>query len=543
MAKNKLLSLLLAVAMLLPLAGCTGNSPITEATFQSQDKYVPPIELTIPAQVRSENGGRFDYLNNPWIDAYTEELGIIIKPKWEGNSINGPSLSEQLAAGVVPDLMPGLGRLEFEFVVHLGLAADLTGLISKYASPLTLEILYSDNGYSIQSSTIDNKIYAMPYVYGNTDNIPLMWIRTDWLNHLGLTVPQTGDELRAVLEAFVYNDPDDNGLHDTFGLLSTGSLWELGAVFNMFGAQPFWSWYYGTDHRLRYSTVSFIPEIKNALHYMQDLYMQGLLYPEFGVLPVDRYYQMIAEGKVGVAFEYKYLPLHIQDNTPGGEVIAEWQAYPIPTALSDRTPARPFSYHGPAAYNVVSTKCEHPEAAVMMLNMFTEKVYSDFKDNYYDTFVKTPEGISVKELAVFGTSLANDLSEYENIAAALQKGDPFGLNRSEMEKYRHCISYLEGDLAYWAEYQCYRPDNATVTAIKYYMTEVKPFFSDYYGPEPTSASLYFSLLNNRWLDTCTQIIMGIKKVDDYDNYVHEWYELGGIQVENEINAMVSGEKP
>ncbi len=35
-----------------------------------------------------------------------------------------------------------------------------------------------------------------------------MWIRQDWLDNLGLEAPRTWDELVAVAEAFVKEDPD-----------------------------------------------------------------------------------------------------------------------------------------------------------------------------------------------------------------------------------------------------------------------------------------------------------------------------------------------
>lgn len=529
--------------LLLPAAGCgtaTGGTP-TEAA--RDDKYRPAIELTVPGWNLSADGAGYNALDNPWTEAYEEELGITLSPKWIVSGTDTRTLSEQLAAGVVPDLMPGLGRAEFEFTVRLGLAADMTALIDRHASPLTRQILYSDGGYSIQSSTIGGKILALPHVYGNTDNISMMWIRTDWLDTLGLDVPRTAEELASVLEAFVLGDPDGNGKNDTFGLCSTGSLWEFGAVFNMFGAQPFWSWYYDGDHRLRYSTVSFVPQMKKALAYLQRLYREGLVYPEFGVLPPDRYYRMFAEGKAGIAFEYKYLPLHIQQDTPGGRVTAEWKAYPIPTGLHGGSPARPFSYHGPAAYNVVSSKCRNPEAAIRMLNLYVEKAYSEKRDEAYDRYMVTPDGVSVEGYALFRTAIANDLSVFDHVAAAVEARDPTGLSRGEADKYRLCIGYLEGDLTRWADYQFYGPDNATVSVIRYYTTMVVPFFSDYYGPEPASAGLYFGQLNNRWLETCTRIIMGDADIGVYDDFVSKWYELGGSQAEDEMNAMIAKVTP
>ncbi len=540
MVPTKSIAWILAASLVLALAGCAECAP-SDATPEpsANGKYRPAIELTVPGRVLVRDAAGYDDFRNPWTEAYEDELGITLVPKWTAAAAENVTLSEQLAAGVVPDLMPGLGRAEFELVVRLGLAADMGDLVDRFASPLTKEILHSDGGYSIQSSTIDGKLYALPHVYGNTDNIPMMWIRTDWLRELGLEVPKTQDDLEAVLEAFVRRDPDGNGVEDTFGLCSTGSLWEFGAVFNMFGAQPFWSWYYDGYHRLRYSTVSFVPQMKEALAYLQRLYRAGLVYPEFGVLPADRYYRTFADGKAGVAFEYKYLPLHIQEDAAGGRVTAEWKAYPLPTALPGGQPARPFSYHGPAAYNVVSSKCRYPEAAIRMLDLYTEKVHSDRSDDSYDRFVQTPGGVSVERYAVFRMSVANDLSEFDDIAAAVEAGDPAGLTRSEAEKYRLCIQYEEGDLTRWADYQYYGPGNATVTVIRYYSTAVTPFFSDYYGPEPQSAGLYFGQLNSRWLETCTRIIMGDADVGIYDDFVRAFYSLGGQQAEDELNAMVA----
>lgn len=540
MIKTRISVVFLVITLFLQMIGCNVNDVPDETSGQISDRYAPEIKLTIPGQIIDENSSEYNYINNPWIDAYNDELGIVITPEWDAGRANTISLSEQLAAGVVPDLMPALGRLEFEFIFRLGLAADLTDLLDQYASDLTKDILNSDDGYSLQSSTIDGNIYALPHVYGNTDNIPLMWIRTDWLEKLNLNVPRTAEELVEVLDAFVNLDPNETGQNDTYGLIGTGSLWEFGALFNIFGAQPFWSWYYDDDNRLRYSTVSFVPQMKTALTYMQRLYRQGLIYPEFGLLPVDRYYKMFADGKAGVAFEYKYFPTHIINNTPDNLVTAEWQAFTLPVGKASGQPTRPFSYHGPAAYNVVSTRCESPEAAIKMLNLYVDKVYSEERDKYYDLFVKTPEGVAVQDMAIIQTYIANDLTEYERVALALQNNDPTGLKRAEMEKYNQCKLYLAGDLTQWAEYQYYRPDNATVTAIKYYVNEVTPFFSDYYGDEPISARQYFPMLNNLWLDTCTRIIMGSDDVSTYDNFVRDWYALGGAEAEEEINQMIEG---
>ena len=69
-----------------------------------------------------------------------------------------------------------------------------------------------------------------------------MWIRQDWLDKLGLEVPRTWDEMAAVAEAFVTQDPDGNGEADTIGILGPGNSDHMNATgANQFGLDPLFS--------------------------------------------------------------------------------------------------------------------------------------------------------------------------------------------------------------------------------------------------------------------------------------------------------------
>jgi putative aldouronate transport system substrate-binding protein len=63
----------------------------------------------------------------------------------------------------------------------------------------------------------DGKIYKIGRVL---DTFPLngLFIRTDWLKALNLSMPTTTDELYKVAKAFTEKDPDGNGKNDTLGL-------------------------------------------------------------------------------------------------------------------------------------------------------------------------------------------------------------------------------------------------------------------------------------------------------------------------------------
>jgi putative aldouronate transport system substrate-binding protein len=340
-----------------------------------------------------------------------------------------------------------------------------------------------------------------------------------------------------VLDKFVNDDPDQNGIDDTVGLLTTDTLWESGSIFNIFGAQPFWSWYYNENHVLNYSTVSYTDNIKAALSFMQRLYQNGLMYNEFGTMSREQYLKMFTDGKAGIAFEYKFFPYYVKDGVIRNNANTDWEAFPIPTGLPDGSPARPFSYYGPAAYNVISSECQYPEAAVKMLNFFTEKKYSQNSDQYISQYIINENGINLEQYALYSTARANDLSEVEDIADAVKNQDPSQLNFAEKIRYDSCMAYLAGNRECWADYKHYGPGNVSTTILQYYTNEVIPFFSDYYGPDTPSMGQNIEMLDTIWNSTVIRIIMSGEDVNNYDEYVREWYDLGGQRIEEDINKM------
>lgn len=75
-------------------------------------------------------------------------------------------------------------------------------------------------------SQIDPNVYANVQTDGKQYLIPRIRqtarfggiIRTDWLENLGLEMPQTIDDLEEILRAFTEDDPDGNGQDDTIGI-------------------------------------------------------------------------------------------------------------------------------------------------------------------------------------------------------------------------------------------------------------------------------------------------------------------------------------
>ena len=76
--------------------------------------------------------------------------------------------------------------------------------------------MYESYGDSLlQSATVDGKLYAFPNTVID-DGTPLLWLRKDWIEKLGLKEPETVGEALEVIRAFVEQDAAGDG--QTIGL-------------------------------------------------------------------------------------------------------------------------------------------------------------------------------------------------------------------------------------------------------------------------------------------------------------------------------------
>jgi ABC-type glycerol-3-phosphate transport system substrate-binding protein len=153
-----------------------------------------------------------------------------------------------------------------------------------------------------ESFKFDDKIYGVNGGY--TGNFFTRTLRKDWLDNLGLDVPETVDDLFEVAKAFTENDPDKNGKDDTGGLTAAGT-WNLGDIFQAFDARLdntssgsiTWDAKEGVwiDSMLK-------PEMIDALKYLKKLYDNKYLDNEFLTNKGNNMREKIYTGKFGSTF-------------------------------------------------------------------------------------------------------------------------------------------------------------------------------------------------------------------------------------------------
>lgn len=121
---------------------------------------------------------------------------------------------------------------------------------------------------------IDGKLYG---VYrGRALGRNGLSYRKDWADKLGLSAPETIEDVYNMLYAFTYNDPDGNGQDDTYGLALSKATAPLDIISSWFGAPNGWG---ERDGRLvpAHQTEEYL----EALRWQRKLCEEGLIKKDF----------------------------------------------------------------------------------------------------------------------------------------------------------------------------------------------------------------------------------------------------------------------
>ena len=198
-------------------------------------------------------------------------------------------------------------------------------------------------------------------------NIWLDIYRQDWLDTLGLAVPQTIDEYGEVLRAFSKGDPDGNGADDTYGRILYNTIRFDDDIFHAFGVavghhmNGFWR---ERDGALALDWVH--PQMKDALSWMRDTWADGAFHPDSISIPLGRGSDAFLGGFAGnmysswVGFDSSFERLHAVDEKA---VLSPGPAPEGPGGRGFTGEGWPWSY-------VIPKTAAHPEECIKILDFF-----------------------------------------------------------------------------------------------------------------------------------------------------------------------------
>lgn len=554
MKKKKILALMMAVSMAGSLAACGGgdSSKGTSKGGASEGSTEDGmVELTYMHKLNGTEKyvGDDDINNNVWTRCYQDDLGIKLNYTIAAAGDDyTQKLTMAIASNELPDLMD-LPPEEFSELANAGMLADITDSYEKDASDLLKQTIEVDGGIQLASAKVDGKLYGLPQLSAADGTCDLLWIRTDWLENLGLKAPTTMDELIEVAKAFRYNDPDGNGQDDTWGIgFQKAIVSEDGAspgsyegFFAAYGAYAK-AWVKGDDGKITYSGIN--DGIKDALTQLNQMYEDGLIDPEFGVKDTVKLGEDISAGKVGMFYGLEGMPWGACKSNIENNPEAEWQCYPIVSATDE--PAKPITYVRISRYYAANAKCEHPEALVKIANVFQDKINSlDSTEETLNTFGVDPEtGINFAEYAAFGMDPAIQKCNtyYKEIKDTLEGNSKIEDIHPEAARYYNVIkTYIDGGMDKasnslgWNYYKFIGPEGSWNTIINDYKANDKLVQSAFFGaPTPTMSTNLVSM-DKLQSETFVNIIMGTQKPETFDDFVKQWKEMGGDTITDEVN--------
>lgn len=318
MLRNKrIIGGFMAGAMCLSVIGCGNGSSGGDAgaSNQSQEKGSESGSIS-PNESEAKAGGdeiveihavlqlnpEISVEDNPVIAKIEEELGIRLIV--EAPPVNGYSdrVKMLVSTGDMPDFfIYGADTFATQWAEQ-GLLADVTDKLQNYPN---LMANISQEQFGDTKLLGDDRIYGVPRP--NSYDKGGFVINKKWLDALGLEVPETVDEFVEVCRAFTTQDPDGNGLDDTYGVsfgaqqnsLDSG-IWHLNNDF-LSTAYNISAWH----HALPDGDGSFKLRPMKSQYYdyitlVRDMYEEGIIDREFITHKASEHTEKFAQQRVGI---------------------------------------------------------------------------------------------------------------------------------------------------------------------------------------------------------------------------------------------------
>ena len=515
------------------------------------EPYAEPIEMSVGFSINlSKTFPEGDsYENNVWSRAYADELGINLKLAFT-TADSADKVNTLIASGDIPDML-NVNQSQLKMLSNSGLIRDdLYEVYQANAGSGMRQIIEGVGGdAAIAQCTFDGKMMAIPI--SNTspgEEVPVLWLRTDWMEKLGLEDPQNWDDLYNIIKAFVEQDPDGNGQNDTIGLTFTKNLWDtnfqMDGLFNIFGSFPKANfWVEDPENPDQVIFGAFADETKTALETVSQMYADGLIDKEFAVNDASAAQQHIASGKCGVVIGAVWISNSMLYTSVDNDPNADWKALPLPGLDSATT--KVGANYPITGYLVFNKNFEHPEALIKMVNLQFDKCFSeDSTQEIYDTYIEDASGNSgfaafqIYPWGIFLPAVKNEMAadEIVNLGLSSEECDiwarPFA---------RHVEAYEAGDTSAWRWYRFFGPDGGHLITGQYIREDLYNM-NHYYGPNTDTMAENMALIDDLVNEMFVKIIMGEETVDAFDDYKAQAEALGLNDMTAEATAWLAESK-
>lgn len=384
---KKLLALLLVLAMVLGLVACGGSSESAAETAASEAgetsqtvaaeeapaEETPAVEEEASAAEGSAveeapaEGGLIttdytyelplfdeDYTFSMWVSfsdnmstfmpnqfadnmgykKAAELTGVEVEMVCVSTAANSEQFNLRVASGDLPNVITNVSMLwtsSWDSAIEDEVFIDLTEMVENYMPAYkecydqldenTIRDLHTDSGYMPKLISINN------YPSGATEGA---FIRTDYLEKIGMEIPTTYEELDAVLKAFQSELGLEEPLMATSGIVHTSNALCSGfGVNGGFSTFPMFSDpYYCVDGEVKFGIIE--EGYREYMEMFSGYYESGIIHEDFiskNTNPMD-FGGTISSGTTGVFFgETNMVPNYISD---GQSINPDFAIAPLP---------------------------------------------------------------------------------------------------------------------------------------------------------------------------------------------------------------------
>lgn len=512
----------------------------SRASHTPLGKYPETVEYSL-GKIAGANNANLPIGDSYEDNAYTRYLKNILNIQnkdvfeLEAGGSYEEALEMAIADKEIPDVLVVSGRDNLIRLVEEGMVEDLTWVYNECTTDTIKEMYQSYGDSLLESATFEGKLYAFP----NTaidDGEMLLWLRQDWIDKLGIEEPRTMNEAMKVIGTFVENDIGGDG--NTIGLacsteLIAGSSETYGAdgIFANFGAMP-GTWLLDENGRAVYGSLT--QSTKKALAYLNQLYREGVLDSRFLLRKTENIDELVVNGYCGAIFGRWWAPNNPLISSYSADNSARWKPYLFTSEGGEDETVRIFESYDDWMYVVVRKGYEHPEIVGKYVSAIFD--YSRYVDDRFANEVNDYFAINVDPTARpmnINVDYVDALYRCgRNIQRALN-GEISVTELSGLEKsyYNTCRSYLNGNLTTANGWAAYASRIEAVEVLKSAGEAKKTVISmgSADGEIPQS-------LQEMEQQAFLQIITGEKPLDYFEDFVIEWYENGGAELEKDVQA-------
>lgn len=477
-------------------------------------------------------------------------LNVVIDTIWYvAEADKDQKINLTIASNDLPDAMV-VNAAQFMTMCKSDQLADLTDVYEEYISEAARGIYEKNDGAALKAATYNGKLMAIPSVTTTGDGYHTMWIRKDWLDELGLPVPQTLDEVEATALAFVEAGLGGDNTIGIVGPSSGGNLYAtfLNSTNNIYGLDPLFSamnafpgyWIKDEDGQVVYGSIT--GETRAALERIAEMYKSGAIDPEIGVRKESA--EAVISGKAGIFFGTWWMSWNPFMDALRMDPTANWQCYAVP--LTDEGIWKPHMGSPTNQYLVVRKGYEHPEVAVKLTNLALagedgKDMFAELSPSFYPLRIV----LSQPDECQFNSRFMRDylagkvgLDDFDHVQYAVLLEGLNGVYDTKLEPYdNYDIEYWNLDSDAWGRAYATLVGSLPIVDAEDH-TEV--VYSLTYSQTETMTKRWTNL--KRLEDeTFLKIIVGNEPIETFDTFVEEWKAQGGDKITAEVEEIAANQ--